>query len=79
MHEKYFLRSTKNSYYGEKVMDNQKMPIIYLRNVTYAWRHHSGRWIKTATLSVEQCGSFLFIVEKSDGKKRNSIYYLQQQ
>lgn len=59
-------------------MDNQKMPIIYLRNVTYAWRHHSGRYIKTATLSVEQCGSFLFIVEKNDGKKRNSIYYLQQ-
>lgn len=40
------------------------MPIIYLRNVTYAWRHHSGRWIKTATLSVEQCGSFLLIMEK---------------
>ncbi len=42
----------------KKVMDNQKMPITYLRNVTYAWRHHSGRYIKAATLSVEQCSSF---------------------
>lgn len=75
MHEKYFLRSTKNSYYGEKVMDNQKMPIIYLRNVTYAWRHHSGRYIKTATLSVEQCGSF-FIHNGEGINGENRIYYM---
>lgn len=56
-------------------MDNQKMPIIYLRNVTYAWRHHSGRYIKTATLSVEQCGSF-FIHNGERINGENRIYYM---
>ena len=45
-------------------MDDQKMPIIYLRNVTYAWRHHSGRYIKDCYVVCRTMWQFLFMVEK---------------